>query len=113
MYGGNLPENFPVISAFQDGTAILIKSLNHTAPSYQNPAEFHKAVQEMIDALYQFQGADYGGISIGSKDILRRKLILILPENELDPRQEAALMDVMRYSMSRFVEVDLQRYQKV
>jgi hypothetical protein len=113
MYGGNLPDFFPVIAAFENGTAIMIKSLNHTMQSYQNSNMMEKTIRDMIDTLAFFDGAEYGEIIIGKHEILQRKLILILPENELTVSQEAVIRNMMQYSMLKFVMLDLQRYQKV
>lgn len=113
MYGGNLPDQFPVIAAFTDGTAVSIKSLNHMAQTYQNVREFERTIKEMIDALYAFEGAEFGGISINKGSISKKKLILILPENDFTVSQNAAVIKIMQYAMHKFIEVDLQRYQKV
>ena len=113
MYGGNLPESFPVIAAFENGTAIMIKSLNHTMASYQHSGALEKTIRQMIDTLAAFDGAEYGGITIRKENIAQRKLILILPENDFDYLQEAAVRNMMQYSMLKFVMLDLQRYQKV
>ena len=72
-----------------------------------------KTVLKMIDTLEAFQGAEYGGISVRKEEIKRKKLILILPENELGPLQETAIRRAFQYSMLKFIELDLQRYQKV
>lgn len=62
-----------MIAAFEDGTAVMIKSLNHTLPSYQQKWQpMEKAVLKMIDTLEAFQGAEYGGISIRKEDIKRK-----------------------------------------
>lgn len=113
MYGGNLPDQFPVIAAFENGTAISIKSLNHTAKTYQNPKAMEQAIMEMIHALAMFEGAEYGGVTVAKEQILRKKLILILPENECDRFQDAVLKAMMQYAMRELIELDLQRYQKV
>lgn len=113
MYGGNLPDSFPVIAAFENGTAIMIKSLNHTMQSYQNSNMMEKTIRDMIDTLAVFDGAEYGEIIIGKHEILQRKLILILPENALTVTQDAVIRNMMQYSMLKFVMLDLQRYQKV
>lgn len=113
MYGGNLPESFPVIAAFENGTAIMIKSLNHTMNSYKDSGALEKTIRDMIDTLASFEGAEYGGIVIEKHDILRKKLILILPENDYYYSQEAVIQHMMQYSMMKFIVLDLQRYQKV
>lgn len=113
MFGANLPDNFPVIAAYENGTAVMIKSLNHTSKSYKDASVFEKTIKEMIDSLAAFNGAEYAGIVIKAEDIQSRRLILIMPENDLSPGQDAALKSLIIYSMSKFVMLDLQRYQMV
>ena len=113
MYGSNLPENFPVIASFEYGTATMIKSLNHTAKTYQDSFTFEKSIKEMIDAVANFEGSSMGGITVNKKDILIKKIILVLPENDFSFLQQNTLEYLMRYSATKLVVLDLQRYQKV
>ena len=44
LYGANLPESFPVLSGWDNGTATSIKSIDLTAPSYQSGDDLDKKI---------------------------------------------------------------------
>lgn len=44
--GAIFPIAFPVIAAFEDGTAVMIKSLNHTLPSYHKKWRYGKGCSQ-------------------------------------------------------------------
>lgn len=91
--GADLPFNYPVIASFQDNCAESIKSMDLTAPSYQDSEKFRKQLGKHATQLKNFSGADYQGrneIRISDEEILSRKLTLVIPENS-----PAALMDVL------------------
>ena len=113
MFGGNLPDTFPVIASFENGMASMIKSINHTASTYQSSSVFEKAIKRMIDELATFQGGAAGNISINSKDIISKRLVLVMPENKLSITQQKSLENLMRYATTKLIVLDLQRYQKV
>ena len=113
IFGANLPETFPVIALFENGTATMIKSLNHKATTYQNSSAFEKIITDMINGVASFQGGTAGNITVKKEDILMRRLILVMPEDNLSVLQEGALKKVMFYATSKLVVLDLQRYQKV
>ena len=50
---------------------------------------------------------------VNKKDILIKKIILVLPENDFSFLQQNTLEYLMRYSATKLVVLDLQRYQKV
>lgn len=113
MYGGNLPDTFPVISKFENGMATMIKSLNHTSATYQDSSVFERTITGMINSMYYFNGGSSGGITIKNNDIYCKTIILVLPENDLTVTQQKALESVMRYATSKMIVIDLQRYQRV
>lgn len=113
MYGGNLPDNFPVIASFENGTATMIKSVNHTLKTYQDARVFEKNLKDMIDSLAAFDGFSLGGINIKSNDIIFKKIILVMPENEYTLLQQNTMEYIMKYSAQKLIVLDLQRYQKV
>ncbi len=113
LYGANLPESFPVIAAFNDGMAVMIKSLNHRAESYKDTRVLENTVKQMIDSLAAFKGAKYGDTVINAGDIRGRKLILVMPENEFTQYQKTAINLIMVYAARQSVFIDLQRYQTV
>ncbi len=88
LYGANLPESFPVISAWENGTATSIKSIDLTAPGYQSGNDLEKKVFSHINDLARYSGTDQpwgkDHIFIDGQDINNRVLILIIPENAPD-----------------------------
>jgi hypothetical protein len=113
MYGANLPDNFPVIAAFENGMATMIKSVNHMATTYKEASVFEKSVRRMIDELVGFKEGEAGNIKVKSKDVYCKRLVLVIPENDLSMSQQKALENLMRYAASKLIVLDLQRYQKV
>ena len=91
----------------------MIKSLNHKATTYQNSSVFEKIITDMINSVASFQGGTAGNITVKKEDIRMRRLILVMPEDNMSVLQEGALKKVMFYATSKLVVLDLQRYQKV
>lgn len=114
LFGANLPYSFPVISSFENGKAILIKSMDLTDESYQKSFNVRKTLMEYIDGLagYKGQESPWGSkkIVISRKDIKSRQLLLVIPENELLPDIERELEACAAYAASRGVEWKLVRY---
>lgn len=85
LYGANLPGSFPVISAWDNGTAKSIKSIDLTAPTYQSGSGLEKKVVSHINDLAEYRGTakPWGSdeIFIDGRDIEKRVLILIVPKN--------------------------------
>lgn len=83
--GGDLPYDFPVIANFDDGEAVSIKSMDLTAPGYQQTSDANKQVMEHLDDLAAFTGAYYEkngeNVAIDEGQIVRRRLILVVPAN--------------------------------
>ena len=50
---------------------------------------------------------------IGGIQMSKKKIILVLPENDFSFLQQNTLEYLMRYSATKLVVLDLQRYQKV
>ena len=67
----------------------------------------------MINGVASFQGGTAGNITVKKEDIRMRRLILVMPEDNMSVLQEGALKKVMFYATSKLVVLDLQRYQKV
>lgn len=113
LYGGNLPETFPVISAYENGTIKMIKSINHTTPSYSDGKMLVKTVKQMLDSLATFNGKSWGGIEIKKSDIKMKIFVLVMPENTFSKAQEIAMQEIRSFATSKGIVFDLQRYQKV
>lgn len=90
--GANLPEKFPVIDAYNDGTITSIRSIDLTAPQYQSQSKTEKVVMEELIKLKNFEGATYssGGetVKIPESSIDKRKLVIIIPSNATDEQKK-------------------------
>ncbi len=94
-YGGNLPATFPILSGFSSGEALVIKSIDLTAPTYANDEALALAVSRETSRLLKYKGTggQWGsqGISIEASDIRSRKIKWIIPENT--PADRKALLE--------------------
>lgn len=84
LEGANLPAKFPVIAYFGDGTAKSIKSIDLTAPTYQDAAALIAQVREHADKLANYDGTENFGsanINVRASEITKRVLHLVIPEN--------------------------------
>jgi hypothetical protein len=111
--GGDLPYDFPVIAHMDGGTAVSIKSLDLTAPTYSQASAFSGQVVDYIERLAGFSGADYnkGGqqISISADAIQSRRLVLVVPENGAQDYLTASLAELASLATSRGVVLDVVR----
>lgn len=112
VFGGNLPSNYPVIAKFESGNATMIKSLDHTAKTYQDVNNFSITIKNMVMELVEFNGRNYGGVEVKAGDIKRRELLLVMPVNEMTPSQELALMEIRTYCLAKNVVFIVERYQE-
>jgi hypothetical protein len=107
LFGGNLPDNYPVIAAAYHSEIISIKSVDLTAPSYQDPAHVRHTVMGFVRLLADF---DVNGrqprqldVELDARLIKSRRLRLIIPNNSTQPwlanvldslREQAAALSV-------------------
>ena len=91
--GGNLPASFPTIDIFDTGTgtATSIKSIDLTAPTYQNSSALTSTINGYVDKVASFQGASWGGVEIDSSEVVVRQLQLAVPQGAATAAQQAAL----------------------
>ena len=105
IFGGTLPYDYPVIAAYSNGTGISIKSLDHTAASYQTGNHFETTIRQMIDKLADFQGKE-------DKPVTSRTLILVMPENKMTVQQNSSMSRILSYAVTKNVFLDIQLYQE-
>lgn len=114
IFGANLPDSFPVIARYEAGRAVMIKSMDITAASYQNGGTVEKTLKRYLKELREYQGQDkpWGrdGIVIRKEDIRKKELLLVIPENKADDAIEAVLDDVVRYADSIGINMVIERY---
>ena len=105
--GANLPYDFPVIARFSEGTATAVKSIDLTAPTYDEPSAFQARLSTFIDDLAAFRGAsqtrDGTTRTIQAHEIERRRLVLVVPQNSdrdwLDPLLGHMVSEAARYGV--------------
>lgn len=113
-FGANLPDNFPVIAKYESGKAVMIKSMDLTAASYQNTGKAEKTLKGYINELARYEGQNdpWGrdDIVIRSTEIRQKELLLVIPENELSEGLELMLANMVRYADTRGVKLSINRY---
>jgi len=116
LFGGNLPYNFPVVAKFESGKAVMIKSMDLTAVSYQNGDHALKKLKGYMDELTAFNGQEEpwgsSGAVIHEKDIIKKELLLIIPENKLSDTNEKLLSDMVRNAPSQGITLVVKRYRR-
>lgn len=105
IFGATLPLNHPVIAAYTNGTAISIKSLDHTAQTYADKHKFEMTIRNMIENLSEYKGTDDMNIST-------RILILVMPENKMTVAQNSVMPSLLSFAASKNVKLDIQLYQE-
>ena len=114
IFGANLPSSFPVIAIFEDGKAVMIKSMDLTAESYQNNETIIETIDSYIRELSRYQGQEspWGskGIVIREGDIRQRELLLVIPQNELSAEVEQLLAQYRTRAAASGVVFRLERY---
>lgn len=114
IFGGGLPEFFPVIDAYDmiSGHAALIVSIDTTLERYCDGSELKKVIIQKTDELSDFRHGEYEDVMITDKDIDTREIIIVIPENELNEMQAAALEECIGYSALNSITCTVKRYQK-
>lgn len=83
--GANLPERYPVLSYYENGVARMTKSMDLTAPTWQNAERLQMRLDSWAEQLLHFDGTKepYGKnqIFISAGSIRERQLYLVIPEN--------------------------------
>ena len=114
FYGGNLPFNFPVIAAFDSGTATMIKSIDLTAKTYQTASKVADVINGYIAELAAFKGQEqpWGskGIVIREAEINMRRLLLVIPGNPISPETEAVLESLRQKAAAKGIVLWIERY---
>lgn len=100
--GGNLPPSYPVIAYYSGGHARSIKSVDLTAPTWQDSFELQLQIRSWAAMLRDFDGtkAPWGkdGINIRPGDIRSRELMLVIPSNS--PPELVQVVENLRGELS-------------
>ena len=84
-FGGNLPDTYPVITKWENGSASMLKSMDLTSPTYGGSKQTEQKIRQYIRDLANFEGTDkpWGKdkVFIEKGSIHSKELFLIIPEN--------------------------------
>ena len=100
MYGANLPKTFPVIDAVNGGEITAIRSIDLTAPYYQDISNIEKKIKDDITSLSLFepQSTVINGTTYSVDYVDSRYLKVIIPENS-DESARAAVEELKGYAL--------------
>lgn len=113
--GCNLPDDYPVIDMYDKatGTITLVKSIDHTTKAYRKTEQLKKVLNDCLDRLVQFEGSDKiveNNFKIGTKDIKKRQIILVVPTNDMTKAQMMVVAEFASSCASRNVTFAINRY---
>ena len=116
IFNANLPFSFPHLSSYSNGTATLIRSLDTTAKSYQSPNTLYNTISGYIKDIRDYEGQPKpwgsSGIVIPPDDIRERRLILVIPSNDIDARYSDVIDTCIREALNNGVYLQVERYGK-
>lgn len=114
VFGANLPSNFPVIARFDAGTAVMIKSMDLTAESYQHGATVIETLDGYLNELAGYKGQEkpWGskGIVIRESEIRQKEFVLVIPQNQLSREIEDILAGFVNRSEAEGIKLRIERY---
>ena len=93
---------YPVISAYREGSALSIRSMDTTSRSLQSEATVYRELCEEIDLIAAFDGTDnpWGSKQIWIKpdEIRHRELLLVIPVNPMSEGTQAGIEQAKAYA---------------
>jgi hypothetical protein len=112
-FGGGLPEFFPVLDSYDpmSGTAASITSMDTTLETYRDGGGICEKLFGEIEEISGFTGARKEGLEICEKDIEKREMLVVIPENPLTAGQLKAFEQCRSKAMASGVVFTLKRYQ--
>lgn len=114
LFGANMPYNFPLISKFDSGTATVIKSMDLTTKTYQQPDALEEKVSGYINELAKYRGQEepWGskGIVVREAEIKSRELLLVIPENPVGDEVGQTLDRLITTAALKGVTLRIQKY---
>ncbi|HPX93860.1 MAG TPA: hypothetical protein PK646_06540 [Bacillota bacterium] len=108
IFGGHLPHFYPVIAGWNGHEAVSIKSMDLTAPSWSSSAAAGRRVRQLVDQLASFEGA--GGEGPLPGQIQSRRLILVIPDNEIAWKTSETLGQWRYQASLAGVSLDIREY---
>lgn len=114
IFGGNLPRYFPTIDYYDEltGKVLSITSVNTTYKTYQTYIGLYERIINDINKLNSFTGIVFEDITIDSRDITQKEILVVLPTNPLNRAQLNAIDDLYGICSQFNIILTIKRYQK-
>jgi len=111
LYGANLPKTFPVVDSCNGGEITALRSIDLTAPFYQDTSNLEKKIMEDVRELSRFepQSVMINGKEYSVDYISSRHLKVIIPVNSPDISRES-LDELKGYAFVQGVVLDVEEY---
>ena len=117
-FGSNLPYDYPTIDIYDSGSGAvtIIQSIDTTSSSYLKSENLTKALEKIYNRITNFSGTR-GNSSVDeaywikAEDIKVRKILVVIPENELTVSQVNAIIDFTSFCILNNVQFSYERYQ--
>ena len=97
-----LPNGFPVVDILRNGTAISVKSVDITLPSYHS-VRLLTRLRRFVDRLADFRGASWGGYRVPGN--AQKALEVVVPQGKATPEQLRMFEEVVAYGQRRNITV--------
>ncbi|NLA70967.1 MAG: hypothetical protein GX850_00785 [Clostridiaceae bacterium] len=108
LFGGHLPQFYPVIAAWDGHEAVAIKSMDWTAPTWSSADAVERRLTKFINDLAAFEGAGGEGPPLGG--IHAKRLVIVIPDNEIPWKTESLLNRWRRQALASGVVLDVRQY---
>ena len=117
-FGSNLPYDYPTIDIYdkKSGTVTIMQSLDTTSAEYQSKSKLDKKLKAIYNRIANFSGT-YGDNRIDknnwikNEEIKIRKILLIIPENELTVVQLNTILEFTSYCLLNGIQFSFTKYQ--
>jgi len=105
--GGKLPDGFPTVDKWSNGTATSIKSIDLNAPTHQNPGSLQRVLNGHVDKVAPFTGRSHAGVTIRADQVVARELQIAVPSGATTASHGAVLSAVSARAQTKGVTVIL------
>ncbi|MCX7920466.1 MAG: pilus assembly protein [Clostridia bacterium] len=104
LEGRNLPDNFPTLTSYDSGKAVMVRSIDLDAPTYLKPSNVKSKVRSFINEFANFKDGTYGDKVI---KVTSRTLILVVPEGSITPEVRAVLDECIKYAAEKGITLTI------
>jgi hypothetical protein len=108
--GGNLPWWFKGIDDFSGGVATSFKTIDLNAGTYQDASRLGYRINDYVNKLVNFRGAQYQKWEVDEDDITSRALKLVIPKGSMTSGQKAAIDGAIERARLRGIGISITEF---